>query len=121
MHSSHCTITAQAIVFASCSSLNGLAWNPSVHLQPRFTGILAGAIVGFRPGWGPSKFKGDPMSNKSVPEKSLSEKSVPAKYREYLQEVALTRRRFLQGSASVAGMLAVSQFLAACAPAASPA
>ena len=55
------------------------------------------------------------MSNQIVPEK------FPEKYREYLQEMALTRRRFLQGSASVAGMLAMSQFLAACAPAAAPA
>src|SRR5690606_38157599 len=46
------------------------------------------------------------------------EKSVPEKYRAYLEEVALTRRRFMQGSASIAGMLALSQFLAACAPAA---
>lgn len=38
----------------------------------------------------------------------MSDKSVPEKYREVLQEMALTRRRFLQGSASVAGMLAMS-------------
>ncbi len=46
----------------------------------------------------------------------MSDKGLPAKYLEFLQEMALTRRRFLHGSASVAGMLAMSQFLAACAP-----
>lgn len=50
----------------------------------------------------------------------MAEKSVPEQYKQYLQEVALTRRRFLQGSASMAGMLALSQFLAACAPGAAP-
>ncbi len=49
----------------------------------------------------------------------MSENSVPEKYLEYLRDVALTRRRFLQGSASVAGMLAMGPLLAACgAPAA---
>lgn len=51
----------------------------------------------------------------------MSHQSTHEKYLEYLRDVALSRRRFLQGSASVAGMLAMSQFLAACAPAQSPA
>ncbi|MEZ4634990.1 MAG: ABC transporter substrate-binding protein [Caldilineaceae bacterium] len=39
----------------------------------------------------------------------------------YLRDVAMNRRRFLQGSLGVAGSLAAAQFLAACAPAAAPA
>src|SRR5262245_44452096 len=61
------------------------------------------------------------MSEKSHPEKSEAEEIAQQKYRQYLDEVALTRRRFMQGSAGMAGMLALSQFLAACAPTAAPA
>src|SRR5689334_12452221 len=59
-------------------------------------------------------FKGDAMSNTDA-----SKKELPQKYQEYLQEMAVTRRRFLQGSAGMAGMLGLSQLLAACAPASS--
>jgi len=61
------------------------------------------------------------MSEKSYPEKSEAEAIAQQKYRQYLDDVALTRRRFMQGAGGMAGMLALSQFLAACAPAAAPA
>lgn len=48
----------------------------------------------------------------------MSQKSSQEKYVEYLRDVAMSRRRFLQGSLGVAGSLAAAQFLAACAPAA---
>lgn len=51
----------------------------------------------------------------------MSQKSSQEKYIEYLRDVAMSRRRFLQGSLGVAGSLAAAQFLAACAPAAAPA
>jgi peptide/nickel transport system substrate-binding protein len=44
-----------------------------------------------------------------------AKKAIPEQYKAYLRDVALTRRRFLQGSAGAAGMLALSQLLAACA------
>ncbi|MCB0114037.1 MAG: ABC transporter substrate-binding protein [Caldilineaceae bacterium] len=51
----------------------------------------------------------------------MSQKSSQEKYMAYLRDVAMNRRRFLQGSLGVAGSLAAAQFLAACAPAAAPA
>jgi peptide/nickel transport system substrate-binding protein len=47
----------------------------------------------------------------------MSKQSAHQQYLNYLREVALTRRRFLQASAGLAGMTAAGQLLAACAPA----
>jgi peptide/nickel transport system substrate-binding protein len=48
----------------------------------------------------------------------MSQKSNQEKYMEYLRDVAMSRRRFLQGTLGLAGSLTMAQFLAACAPAA---
>jgi peptide/nickel transport system substrate-binding protein len=47
----------------------------------------------------------------------MTQKSSHDQYLDYLRELVVSRRRFMQGTAGMAGSVALAQFLAACAPA----
>lgn len=50
----------------------------------------------------------------------MDKRSAEAKYRAVMQEIMLSRRKFLQGAAGFAGLLTLGQLSTACAPAAAP-